>query len=227
MRFKKINNLNIQNGVQPLLGVLAMWVTQDIVMRLFFKKKIVIGEHLLPSNNEYLILAPTHRSRWDGLMLTLALGRRVTSRDCRFMVTKSEMTGLQGWFLKRLGCFPINQELPSLFSLKYALKLIVNKQQLVIFPEGKINKIGKKLPLRQGLYRLAKLASKKVDSVKVIPIGIAYSQINPKFRGEVALCIEEPLEINDFLNSTIEEFNQVLQERMSNAEQAALNLVNR
>ena len=131
------------------------------------------------------------------------------------------------WFLERLGCFPVDQLRPSLTSLRFAIDLMIDSQQLVVFPEGKINKIGKKLPLRQGLYRLAKLASKKVDSVKVIPIGIAYSQINPKFRGEVALCIEEPLEINDFLNSTIEEFNQVLQERMSNAEQAALNLVNR
>ena len=44
----------------------------------------------------------------------MAMGRRVTKKDCRFMVTKSEMKGIQGWFLKRLGCFSINQISPSI-----------------------------------------------------------------------------------------------------------------
>ena len=48
----------------------------------------------------------------------MAMGRRVTKKDCRFMVTKSEMRGIQGWFLKRLGCFSINQLSPSLLSIK-------------------------------------------------------------------------------------------------------------
>ena len=59
------------------------------------------------------------------------------------MVTRSEMRGIQGWFLKRLGCFSINQLSPSLSALRYAVKLIENKKQLVVFPEGKINKKGK------------------------------------------------------------------------------------
>ena len=82
-----------------------MFVTQDIVLRFFFsKKKIINNEFSIPFNSS-IILAPTHRSRWDGLVLTMAMGRRITNKDCRFMVTRSEMKGIQGWFLKRLGCF--------------------------------------------------------------------------------------------------------------------------
>ena len=150
--------------IQPLLAILAMWITQDIVLRFFFSKKIIEGKEFLDLVDGPLIIAPTHRSRWDGLILTFAIGRRVTNRDCRFMVTTPEMKGLQGWFLKRLGCFSINQQSPSMFSLRYAVELIYSKNQLVIFPEGKITKNGKKLKLKQGLFRLAKLARKKAVS---------------------------------------------------------------
>ena len=135
------------------MGIIAMFVTQDIVMKLFFCDKKIINNNLLIPNDSAIILAPTHRSRWDGLILTMAMGRRVTKKDCRFMVTKSEMKGIQGWFLKRLGCFSINQLSPSLSALRYAVNLIATKKQLVVFPEGRINKYGRKIELKEGLYR--------------------------------------------------------------------------
>ena len=214
-------------GVQPFLGVLAMWVTQDIAMKLFFRQTIIDGIDSLSSIDGTVILAPTHRSRWDGLVLTFALGRRVTKRDCRFMVTKSEMKGVQGWFLRRLGCFSINQEAPSHYSIRHALDLIINNEQLVIFPEGRINKHGKKIPLKQGLFRLAKLANKKGKKVNIIPIGIAYNEINPKFRGKVALCLEKPLNLNQFSGSSVKEFNNSLRLSINDAESKALDLVGR
>ena len=113
-----------------------MFVTQDIVLRLFFSKKKIINNGFTIPTNTSIILAPTHRSRWDGLVLTMAMGRRITNKDCRFMVTKSEMRGIQGWFLERLGCFSINQLSPSLSTLRYAIDLIEQREQLVVFPEG-------------------------------------------------------------------------------------------
>ena len=160
MNLKNNTVKNIQK-INPVLGLIAMFVTQNIVMRFFFSKKKIINNGFNSPTNSSIILAPTHRSRWDGLVLTMAMGRRVTNRDCRFMVTKSEMCGIQGWFLKRLGCFSINQLSPSLSALRYAIDLIEKGEQLVVFPEGKINKYGKKLVLKEGLYRLARLAAKK------------------------------------------------------------------
>ena len=118
-----------------------MIATQDVALNNFFRRKMVIGKENLPLNGP-VVLAPTHRSRWDALMLTMAAGRRVTKRDCRYMVTRSEMTGLQGWFLNRLGCFPIDQGKPSLTSLRFAVDLLISRQQLVVFPEGRINRTG-------------------------------------------------------------------------------------
>jgi 1-acyl-sn-glycerol-3-phosphate acyltransferase len=215
------------NSINPFLGFLAMFVTQDIVIKIFFSEiKIKNRSFSIPKNSS-IILAPTHRSRWDGLILTKAMGRRVTSKDCRFMVTKSEMKGIQGWFLKRLGCFSINQLSPSLSVLRYAVELIVNKNQLVVFPEGKINKYGKKLILKEGLYRLALLAAKKTNSIFIIPIGIAYSKVPPKIRGKVCLIFGDPLLLNKNPNLSIKDLNEILNEKMLNAEKIALENVGR
>ena len=214
-------------GIQPVLAVLAMWLTQDIVLRYFFSEKIIQGKQFLNYVDGPLIIAPTHRSRWDGLILTFAFGRRVTKRDCRFMVTTNEMKGLQGWFLKRLGCFSINQTSPSLFSLRYAVELIFSKNQLVIFPEGKITKNAKKLNLKQGLFRLAKLARKKGEPVKILPVGIAYDNVKPKFRGRFAICIEKPLDLDDFSDAFVEDFNYYLKSCIEKAELKALKQVGR
>jgi len=203
-----------------------MLLTQDIVIKIFFREIKIQKTISLPKNSS-IILAPTHRSRWDGLVLTKAMGRRVTNKDCRFMVTKSEMKGIQGWFLKRLGCFSIDQIAPSLSVLRYAVNIIISKNQLVVFPEGKINKNSKKLILKEGLYRLALLAAKKTNSIFIIPIGIAYSQVSPKIRGEVSLCFGEPLLVSKNPNLSIKDFNEILNKRMRQAEKIALKNVGR
>ena len=223
----KKNSLNIWHKINPLLGLIAMLVTQDIVLRFFFRKKKILKNGFSIPINSSIILAPTHRSRWDGLILTMAMGRRVTKKDCRFMVTKSEMKGIQGWFLKRLGCFSINQLSPSLKTLRHAIELIEEGEQLVVFPEGKINKYGKKLVLKEGLYRLARLSTKKTKSIFIVPIGIAYSEVSPKFRSQFCLSLGKPILMNDFLHLTINEFNKFLSEEMTIQEKIALKNVGR
>ena len=223
----KKNSLDIWHKINPALGFIAMFFTQDVVLRFFFRKKKILKNGFSIPINSSIILAPTHRSRWDGLILTMAMGRRVTKKDCRFMVTKSEMKGIQGWFLKRLGCFSINQLSPSLSALRYAIDLIEKGEQLVVFPEGKINKYGKKLVLKEGLYRLARLATKKTTSVIIVPIGIAYSKVPPDFRGGFCLSFGQPIAINDYLNFPIKKFNIFLNEKMTQEEQKALKNVGR
>ena len=225
MKKKKV--IDICHKINPFLGLMAMIVTQDIALKIFFKKTTILNRNFPRTHNSPIILAPTHRSRWDGLIITMAMGRRVTNKDCRFMVTNSEMIGIQGWFLKRLGCFSINQLSPSYSVLRYAVNLIVKKRQRVVFPEGRINKNGKKIPLKEGLFRLAKLATKKTTPITIIPIGIAYSQITPKFRSSVSLCFGKPLIINKHIDLSIDEFNAKLYEKMTAAEHLALKNVGR
>ena len=73
-------------GIDPRWAPLAMVATQDLVLRLQFRQRLILNPHNLPHPGPVL-LAPTHRARWDALMLPMAAGRRVSGRDCRFMVT--------------------------------------------------------------------------------------------------------------------------------------------
>ena len=203
-----------------------MIATQDIALNNFFRRKIVISTENLPLNGP-VILAPTHRSRWDALMLTMAAGRRVTKRDCRYMVTRSEMTGLQGWFLNRLGCFPIDQGKPSLTSLRFAVDLLISRQQLVVFPEGRINRTGEPVKLKKGLIRLAQLASNKGLEIKIVPVGLAYSEVIPKFRGSASICFSKPIIISKDCNQSTNDFNINLYKSMRSAEQSALLAIGR
>ena len=203
-----------------------MFATQDIALNNFFSRRIVIGRENLPSNGS-VVLAPTHRSRWDALMLTMAAGRRITNRDCRYMVTRSEMRGLQGWFLNRLGCFPIDQGRPSLTTLRYAVDLLLSQQQLVVFPEGKINRFSEPVKLKKGLIRLAQLASNKGLDVKIIPVGLAYSELIPKFYGSASICFSKPIVVSRDFKQPINDFNMALSESMRVAEESALIAVGR
>ncbi len=186
----------------------------------------VLGRENLPLKGP-IVLAPTHRSRWDALMLTMAAGRRVTRRDSRFMVTVSEMKGLQGWFLNRLGCYPVDQRKPSLLSLRYSVDLMSAGEQLVVFPEGRINRNSEKIRLEKGLVRLSQLAFKRGVDVQVLPIGLAYSEIIPKPCGTAAICFGKPIKITKLGKKASEEFNYQLAYRMHTAEQAALKAVGR
>ena len=203
-----------------------MIATQDIALNNFFRRRIVIGGENLPLDGS-VVLAPTHRSRWDALMLTMASGRRITKRDCRYMVTRSEMRGLQGWFLNRLGCFPIDQGRPSLTTLRFAVDLLISQQQLVVFPEGKINRYGETVKLKKGLIRLAQLASNKGLDIKIVPVGLAYSEVIPKFYGSASICFSKPIVISKNFKQSTNEFNMDLFKSMRIAEESALLAVGR
>ena len=214
------------NGISPWLAPLAMLVTQDLALKGFFGDLQVIGQENLIRSGPVL-MAPTHRARWDALLLPYAAGRRVTGRDCRFMVTLDEMKGLQGWFLHRLGCFPVNQLKPQTASLRFAVDLLEAGQQLVVFPEGRIMREPGPIRLMQGLARLALLAAAHGLSVPVLPIGIAYGRAMPRFGDRAALAFGAPLYVEGHGREAARRFSDQLAAAMAAAEQQALQAVGR
>jgi 1-acyl-sn-glycerol-3-phosphate acyltransferase len=208
--------------VSPWLGPVAMVATQDLALPLWFSRIRVEGQQWLPHEGPAL-LAPTHKARWDALLVPRAAGRRITGRDCRFMVTLDEMQGVQGWLLRRLGCFAVNQARPSMASLRHALELLEAGEQLVVFPEGRIRQeYDQPLRLQQGLARLAALAASRGVQVPVLPVGIAYSHAAPRPRDRAALCIGEPMWITAEGRDGAQAFTQQLAEAMTALEQRAI-----
>ena len=214
------------NGVSPWLAPLAMAITQDLALPAFFSAIKVVGREHLPSSGP-MLLAPTHRARWDALLVPLAAGRRVTGRDCHYMVTLDEMVGVQGWFLHRLGCFPVNQDHPGTASLRLALDLLGRGEHVVVFPEGRIQRRDGPITLQQGLARLAQMARTQGLDVPVVPIGIAYAKEIPQAGQQAAVWVGAPLRAEGQGRQGGRDFTAALAQAMRSAEQAARTLVGR
>lgn len=183
----------------PWLTPLVYWLGRRIVFPLHFGHITVTGQDNLPQDGP-VILAPLHRARWDALLVPYATGRHVTGRDLRFMVSANEVKGLQGWFIRRLGGFAINQNRPGISSLRHGVELLQEGEMMVIFPEGNIFRDDQIHDLKPGLARLALQAetSQQHLGVKIVPIAIRYSQPYPTWGTDVEVQIGVPLSVDQY-----------------------------
>lgn len=183
----------------PWLISLAYPIGRHLLMPFYFSRIDVIGRENLPLSGP-TILAPTHRSRWDALMVPYAAGYDIIGRHLRFMVSADEVVGLQGWFIRRLGGFPINTQRPAIASLRHGVELLKEGEPLVIFPEGNIFRDPHIQPLKPGLARLALQAeaSQSRLGVKIVPIHIRYSNPMVPWRSRVKVRIGHPLNVSDY-----------------------------
>ncbi len=185
-----------QSRCSPVLTPLAYFLGQNLVVPGYFGPIIITGQDYLPTSGP-VILAPTHRARWDSILLPYAAGRLVTGRDLRFMVTADEVKGLQGWFIRRLGGFAVNVQRPTVASLRYGIDLLLAGEMLVIYPEGGIRRDDRVHGLKPGLARLAVQAEAAQPGlgVQVLPVDIYYGQAYPGWRCSVQIRIGEPLAV--------------------------------
>lgn len=190
---------SITTKVSPWLSPIAYPLGCRVVLPTYFRTIEVSGQENLPTEGS-VILAPTHRARWDALIVPYATGRGVTGRDLRFMVSANEMNGLQGWFIRRLGGFPVDPQQPAIASLRYGLDVLRQQEMMVIFPEGGIFRDGKLHPLKPGLARLALQAEQSQPglNVKIVPIYVDYNEAVPSWNCDVTVRIGKPLHSNHY-----------------------------
>ena len=126
---------SIQSQVSPWLKTIIHPLGQYLVVPTFFGKIQVFGRENVPRTGA-VILAPTHRTRWDPILVPYAGGPYVTGRSSRFMVSADEMKGVQGWFVRRLGGFPVDTNKPGIASIRHSVELLHAGEMLTIFPEA-------------------------------------------------------------------------------------------
>lgn len=200
------------SDISPSLMALVYPLGRHFVLPFYFGSIEVVGREHLPTEDCPLIFAPTHRSRWDALMVPYAAGFDITGRHLRFMVSADEMEGLQGWFIKRLGGFPIDTSKPGISSLRYGVELLKAGETLVIFPEGNIFREKQVRSLKPGLARLALQAASSQTNldIKIVPINIAYSQPIPDRGCNVKINIGSPLSVANYRTGTNKQQSQKL-----------------
>lgn len=190
---------SIQSKVSPWLMALCYPLGRWGLLPAYFRQITVVGQEHLPRTGP-VILAPTHRSRWDALVLALVTGRGVTGRDLRFMVTATEVQGIQGWWIRRLGGFPVDLKRPESASLRYSVALLQAGEMLVIFPEGGIYHDDQVHTLKRGVGRIALevQAHQPHSGMKVVPVALQYSDPYPRWRSAVTVTIGEPIAAQNY-----------------------------
>jgi 1-acyl-sn-glycerol-3-phosphate acyltransferase len=204
----------------PLPSDISSWFTSlvypvasRILLPLYFDQVRITGAHFFPENAP-LIIAPTHRSRWDGLVVGHALGRPSTGRDLRYMVSVNEMGGLQGWIIRQFGGFAIDPDAPTISVLRHGVNLLLNEQALVIFGEGDIFHDRAVDYIKPGLARIALQAQKKAirqhqpKPIRILPVGLYYSNAHPRKGGTVEVKLAPSLNVCDYLNTSTKEAAQ-------------------
>lgn len=220
---------DVTSKVSPWLAPLAYFLGLRVVLPLYFGKITASGQENLPTTGP-VILAPTHRSRWDAIVIPAVTGRGVTGRDLRFMVSENEASGLQGWFVRRLGGFPVNTDRPSISTLRHGVDVLLQREMLVIFPEGNIFRDGSLHPLKPGLARLALSAESTHPGlgVKIVPIGLSYSQSFPQQGCDVCIQIGTPINASDYNQGSIKQSAKQLTNDLATVlESLSTNCVNR
>jgi 1-acyl-sn-glycerol-3-phosphate acyltransferase len=189
----------IRSGVSPWLSKLIYPLGQYLVLPGYFREIEAIGTEYLPHTGA-VILAPTHRSRWDSLLIAYVVGPYVTGRSSHIMVTANEMKGIQGWFIRRLGGFEIDPNKPGIGSIRHSVELLHQGEMLTIYPEGNLIYDGTLHPLKKGLTRIAMqaVALKPDLELKIIPISLKYEHPVPKFRDRVSIQLGQPLQVQDY-----------------------------
>ena len=187
---------DVESRLSPWLAPIMYGIGEKLVLPAYFSNIEITGQNHIPETGP-VILAPTHQARWDSLLVGL-LGKQA-GRYLRFMVTADECLGIQGWFIRRLGGFPVHVRRPSVKSLRHGVQLLQEKEMMVIYPEGNIYKDGIH-SLKPGLARIALRAERSRPNldVKIVPINIAYSEPCPKWRGSATVAIGEPICVSDY-----------------------------
>lgn len=193
------DDTSLQSGISSWLTKIIYPLGQHVVLPGYFREIEVIGTEYLPHTGA-AILAPTHRARWDAILIPYVFGPYATGRHVRFMVSADEMQGIQGWFARRLGGFAIDTNKPGIASIRNSVELLHHEELLTIFPEGNIFRDGTLHPLKHGLARIAMQAEslKPGLDLKVIPVNFNYERPEPRFRDRVSIQIGTPLEVKTY-----------------------------
>lgn len=110
------------------------------------------------------VVAANHRSNWDALLVAATCPRSLT-----FMGKKELFNNkLIGFFLKKLGAFPVNRGRGDIGAVKTALTILKNDKLMIMFPEGTRVKKGEKSEAKPGVVMIASHAR-----VPIIPVNIS------------------------------------------------------
>lgn len=168
-----------------------------VFMPAFFQLRVLHPERV-PAHGP-VIITPVHRSRWDPMLIPC-----LTRRLIRSMASHDEFIGVQGWFMRTLGAFPVNTRRPTPGTLKICAEVLRRGEPLVIYPEGSIFYYppDQVHPLRPGTAWLALKVQRELTDqpIQIVPVRIRYSQLRPKFRSSAEIEARPAIPVPAYLD---------------------------
>lgn len=155
------------------------------ILKILFSIKVE-GFENLPEEEGFIIVS-NHKSNFDPLLIAGFLPVRLT------FMSKEELfkVPVVGWFIKNLGAFPVKRGSGDIAAIKTALKILSDKKNLLIFPEGTRSKEEDKvLEGKQGAALIAYKAK-----TMVVPVGISGKY---RFRSKMTLKMGKPISAEEY-----------------------------
>jgi 1-acyl-sn-glycerol-3-phosphate acyltransferase len=126
----------------------------------------VRGRERVPKRGNF-ILAPSHRSTLD-----IPLAAAVTTRRMRFMAKRELWNGsFWSWVFDELGAVPVDRDGGDRAALRVLEAALVEREPIVVFPEGTRSEGAELAPLFSGAAYLALR-----QGVPIVPVGIGGSK---------------------------------------------------
>jgi 1-acyl-sn-glycerol-3-phosphate acyltransferase len=169
----------------------------------FYRKVIVLGRNSL-NFNDHLIFAPNHQNAlMDALAVVFTLNRQpvfLTRAD----VFKNKIVASILYYLKMLPVYRIRDGYSTLKEndeiFNNTIKVIRNKNGLVILPEGNHAGFRRLRQLKKGICRVAFQADEASDfnlKIKIIPVGLEFSHYT-RYRQVLTVVYGKPVEVYEY-----------------------------
>ncbi len=143
----------------------------------------IVGKENLPKKDAALI-CPNHVHAFDSAVIVMMNRRKIN------ILAKEEL--YKNFFIRFLadifGIYPVKRNGRSMESVKISLKILKNKELLMLFPEGTRNGMAKGVKAKDGAVKLAIKAN-----VPIIPVGV---QGDFKYFKKIKVNIGKPIYYN-------------------------------
>ena len=171
------------------VNIVLYWVARSILQPFFliYFRMSRKGMDNIPKSGP-VIVAPNHRSFLDPFVIGCCLNRPI------YFVAKKELFNnrVAGWFLNRLGAFPVNRDKGDAEMLATAEAILARGDSVMIFPEGTRVRPGPLGKPKTGAARLSLVSGAPV--IPVAAIGTEAIRRGFRFRPhKVRILIGKPL----------------------------------
>lgn len=180
----------------------------NIIIKMRYKVEI-IGEENIPLEGG-CIIAPNHKSNWDALIIAGLINKRKLSALAKKELFRNPFIKTM---LSKLSVIPVDREKPELSTIKSVLKILKNKETIVIFPEGTRHKdLDSFAEAKVGIGMFA-LKSK----CPIIPVSIVTDY---KIFSKLTLVIGQPMYFDELYGkkNDTEDYEKVSQDVMNKIE---------